>query len=29
VWSEMSDLQLVMQLGAFQTGRDEAGEPGS
>lgn len=25
LWSEMSDLQLVMQLGAFQIGRDEGG----
>ena len=29
VWSEMSDLQLVMQRGAFHKVRDEAGESGS
>ncbi|CAA9537563.1 MAG: hypothetical protein AVDCRST_MAG05-5039 [uncultured Rubrobacteraceae bacterium] len=28
VWSEMSDLQLVTQLGAFRTERDEADESG-
>ena len=29
LWSEMSDLQLVMQLGAFRAGQDEGGESGS
>lgn len=30
LWSEMSDLQLVMQLGAFpQAGQGEGGETGS
>ena len=28
VWSEMSDLQLVTQLGAFRTERHEADESG-